>query len=83
MSGEPNEEQKTSEEQEVKSDELAEDVLDDASGGAQYVQFGIREGEASDKDYPEWTNLASEQPSSDVRPKPNESFLDAELDEVL
>ena len=83
MSDEPNEEQKTSGEQEVKSDELAEDVLDDASGGAAYVQFGTRGGEASDKDHKAWTDLASEQPSSDVRPKPNESIMDGELNEVL
>jgi len=36
MNDEINEEQKTSEEQEVKSDALADDVLDDASGSAAF-----------------------------------------------
>jgi transcriptional regulator NrdR family protein len=59
MNDEINEEQKTSEEQEVKSDALADDVLDDASGGAAYIKFASIEGEVLDESHKEWDDVIS------------------------
>ena len=49
MSDEINEEQKTSEEPEVKSDELTEDVLDDVSAGAVDLKVNMVGGEPEDQ----------------------------------
>ena len=81
MSDETNEEQKTSEEQEVKSDELAEDILDDASGGAVFAKYDGVDGEALDKDHKKWSDLASA-PWSDTRSQLNEPDLGALSDDI-
>ena len=59
MSDEINKEQKASEENEVKSDELADDILDDASGGAVFAKYDGVAGESLDKDHKPWINILS------------------------
>ena len=81
MSDETNEEQKKSEEPEVKSDELAEDVLDDASGGAVFAKYDGVDGEVKDKDYEGWSDLASA-PWTDTRSQLNEPDLGALRDDI-
>ena len=84
MSDELNQEQKTSVEKEVNPDELTEDVLDGASGGAAFAKYDGVDGEALDEDHKGWTDLSSEQLSSDVpfKRKRDESVLFGELDDL-
>jgi hypothetical protein len=59
MNDKINEEQKTSEEPEVKSDALTDDVLDDASGGAVFAKYDGVDGEAADGGHTGWIEVLS------------------------